>query len=144
MIHRLKIVLLLISTFLLAQCRTIAIQSESERRIVRFKEPMAPAEMLGVNYINLNIKMPGEYIKAFHAAYAAFAVDDNIPIEKRRAENYRIEFHQDHKSYKVDFIAKRTPSELGQLDGGSCVLGRDVTYVVDKETYLLLYKAYYK
>ena len=142
--YPLKLVLLLTATLSLTQCRTVTIESENRRQIARFKEPMAPAEMLGVNYLPSDILMPGEYMQVFGAAYGAFLVDADIPEHKRKVENYRIEFHKDNKHYKVSFIAKRTPSELGQLEGGESELGKDVTYVVDKKTFQVAYRIFYK
>ena len=140
-----KIVLLLASTLLITDCRTISLQSDEERRIARYKQLMATEEALvGTNFLPSELRMPGEYMKVFQAAYRAFLVDDDIPANKRRVENYRVKFHQDRKNYQVFFMAKRKPSEIGQLDGGSSELGRDVTYVVDKSTYQVVYRIFYK
>src|SRR5437764_4693125 len=79
----------------------------------------------------------GEYIKAFLTAYEAFKEEQGIPAEKRKLENYTVEFRHKGDSILVLFFAKRLPSEQG-LVGGESQLGRDVLYSVSNQDYRLL------
>lgn len=85
----------------------------------------------------------GEYMKAFLVAYEAFKTDPLIPEEKRRIENYGIEFRQRGDVYFVLFFAKRKPSER-ELDGGESELGKDVMYVIGKKDYKITTRQFYK
>ena len=44
--------------------------------------------------IPVEIKLNGEYLKAFLVAYSSFKDDDLIPDQKKQIENYHIEFRQ--------------------------------------------------
>ena len=134
-----KIALLVASALILTHCPTVPIQSESGRWAVRELAPIAPPELMGATYLISDIKMPGEYMKVFNIAYGAFLIDKDIPANKRSVENYRVELRQDSNNYEVNFIAKRNPAEIQRKDGGSGKLGRDITYIVNKKTYEVIY-----
>jgi len=88
-------------------------------------------------------KVSGEYMKAFLVAYEAFKTDPLIPEEKRRIENYSIEFRQRGDVYFIHFFAKRKPSER-ELEGGESELGKDVMFVIKKQDYKIAAKQFYK
>ncbi len=91
----------------------------------------------------VEVKVSGEYMKAFLVAYEAFKTDPLIPEEKRRIENYSIEFRQRGDAYFILFLAKRKPSER-ELEGGESELGKDVMYVIKKQDYKIAAKQFYK
>jgi hypothetical protein len=88
-------------------------------------------------------KVSGEHMKAFLVAYEAFKTEPLIPEEKRRVENYGIEFRQQGDVYFVLFLAKRKPSER-ELDGGESELGKDVMYIIKKQDYTIAARQFYK
>jgi hypothetical protein len=88
-------------------------------------------------------KLNGEYMRAFLVAYEAFKTDSLIPEEKRRIENYNIEFRQSRNVYFVLFFAKRKASER-ELEGGESELGKDVMYTIGKEDYKIIARQFYK
>lgn len=91
----------------------------------------------------VEVKLSGEYLKAFLAAYSAFTADAGIPADKRKIENYTIQFEQNEKYYLISFFAKRLPSE-SELDGGESQLGKDATYAIDKQTFQFFQRGFYK
>ena len=89
-------------------------------------------------------KVAGKYLKAFSEAYKAFLVDEEVPIDLRKIENYDVSFKEEAEGYVVDFIAHRTEQEkIGQQGGGSS-LGKDVTYILSKSHYVLTSRRYHK
>jgi len=84
----------------------------------------------------------GEHMKAFLVAYDAFRQDQLIPEEKRRIENYRIEFRETQAVYYILFFAKRDVTER-ELDGGESKLGKDVMYTITKGDYQLKARTFY-
>lgn len=133
---------LLLAIFLfLGQC-----QKSSEGKMGKLGTTPLPrneATMQEPKPLAVEGKVPGEYLKAFLVAHTTFAKDSEIQLNKRKIENYWVTFSQTPDSYKVDFFAKRKPSEL-DLDGGESELGRDVTYLVDKKTYQIVLRQFYK
>jgi hypothetical protein len=93
--------------------------------------------------IPIEIKVNGEYLKAFLAAYASFKDDPLIPEQKKQIENYQIEFRQKGDLYFVLFLAKRKPSEQ-ELAGGESELGKDVMYTVSKKDFKVVDRKFYK
>lgn len=85
----------------------------------------------------------GEYLKAFAAAHEAFKSDPLIPAEKKRLENYNVEFRQSGDLYHVLFSAKRLPHER-ELDGGESELGKDVMYTIRKADYQIVKRLFYR
>jgi hypothetical protein len=85
----------------------------------------------------------GEHMRAFLTAYDAFRQDPLIPEEKRKIENYRIEFRETSTVYYILFFAKRDASER-ELDGGESKLGKDVMYTISKGDYQLKARMFYK
>lgn len=85
----------------------------------------------------------GEHMKAFLTAYDGFRQDSLIPEEKRKIENYRIEFRETPTVYYILFFAKRDVSER-ELDGGESKLGTDVMYTISKGDYQLKARMFYK
>lgn len=84
----------------------------------------------------------GEHMKAFLVAYDAFSQDQLIPEEKRRIENYRVEFRETRSVYYILFFAKRDVTER-ELDGGESKLGKDVMYTISKGDYQLKARTFY-
>lgn len=87
--------------------------------------------------------LEGEYMKAFLAAHAAMQAESLIPEEKKRVENYVVDFRQSGDNYLVLFRAKRKPHE-GELEGGESELGKDVIYTVSKADYRVVKRLFYK
>lgn len=84
----------------------------------------------------------GEHMKAFLTAHDAFRQDAFIPEEKRKIENYRIEFRETPTVYYILFLAKRDASER-ELDGGESKLGKDVMYTISKGDYQLKVRKFF-
>ena len=93
--------------------------------------------------IPVEIKLNGEYLKAFLAAYSSFKDDPLIPDQKKQIENYQIEFRQRGDFYFVLFFAKRKPTER-ELEGGESELGKDVMYTISKADFKIVDKKFYK
>ena len=91
----------------------------------------------------IEAKVPGEYMKAFLAAYSAFKDDPLIREEKRNIENYQIEFRQRNDLIYVLLLAKRKAAET-EIDGGESELGRDVIYTVKKKAFTIVERKFYK
>lgn len=104
--------------------------------------PLANDKTEQVNYMESN-RLPGEYLRAFLVAHQAFLADEGIPPQKRKVENYWVEFSQEAKSYEVLFIAKRKPNER-ELDGGESELGKDVRFSISKDDYRVLSRRFFK
>lgn len=141
--NTLFVAVLLISSLMLSQCQT---QSSAYSAIGKSgMQAYSAVRNKGQNTMSLQTvdKVSGEYMKAFLVAYDAFKEDAEIPDEKKRMENYNIEFSQEGKYYSVFFYAKRKPSER-DLKGGQSELGRDVTYTISKENYKLLARVFHK
>ena len=88
-------------------------------------------------------KVSGEYMRAFLVAHNAFERDSEIPEEKRRIENYNVEFRQDTETYLISFFAKRIPPG-SMVVGGETEMGKDVTYAISKGDYQLIGRQFYK
>jgi hypothetical protein len=58
------------------------------------------------------VKISGEYMKAFLAAYKAFENDPSIVPRKKHIENYSIQFTEEETVYSILFFAKRLPRSL--------------------------------
>ncbi len=93
--------------------------------------------------IPVEIKLNGEYLKAFVAAYSSFKDDPLIPDQKKQIENYQIEFRQRGDLYFVLFLAKRKSTER-ELEGGESELGKDVMYTISKTDFKIVDKKFYK
>jgi hypothetical protein len=85
----------------------------------------------------------GEHMKAFLTAYDAFRQDPLIPEEKRKIENYKVEFRETPQVYYLLFFAKRDAGER-ELDGGESKLGQDVMYTISRGDYQLKKRMFYK
>jgi hypothetical protein len=88
-------------------------------------------------------KVDGKYLKAFSIAYASFKDDALIPEDKRKLENYQIEFREQGDHCFVLFLAKRKPNER-ELLGGESELGKDVLYTIDCKTFALVDRKFFK
>lgn len=93
--------------------------------------------------LDAEVRVGGEYLKAFAAAHEAFKSDPLIPAEKKRLENYNVEFRQSGDLYHVLFSAKRLPHER-ELDGGESELGKDVMYTIRKADYQIVKRLFYR
>jgi predicted small secreted protein len=93
--------------------------------------------------IPVEVSLNGEYVKAFLAAHEAMKAESLIPEEKKRIENYIVDFRQSGSNYLVLFRAKRKPQE-SELDGGESELGQDVIYTVSKADYRVVKRLFYK
>ena len=83
-------------------------------------------------------RIEGEFGKAFSAAYEAFRNDRDIPEGKKLIENYHIEFRQNQTAFFISFMAE--PVHIG----GESELGKDVTFAIDKKTYAIIGRNFYK
>jgi hypothetical protein len=86
----------------------------------------------------------GKYLKAFLEAYKAFLTDEEVPSNLRNLENYSVSFREDTKGYGIDFTAHRTEEEKTGQTGGGSSLGKDVSYVLSKDGYVVISRQYYK
>ena len=90
------------------------------------------------------VRVSGDFLKAFLVASDAFKKDAAIPERKKEIGNYTFEFRQDKNAYFVYFIPKLLPNEEGTTIGGESELGRWVTYAVRKSDYTILARQFYK
>lgn len=125
---------------LLSQCQQI--MSREGRSNMQALPTVIDANQDPLN-LPVDGKLNGEYMRAFLVAYEAFKTDSLIPEEKRRIENYNIEFRQSRNVYFVLFFAKRKASER-ELEGGESELGKDVMYTIGKEDYKIIARQFYK
>jgi hypothetical protein len=88
-------------------------------------------------------QLSGECLKAFLIAYESFKRDPDIDIQKRQIENYDVHFSESEQVYLILFFAKRLPNEI-HLKGGETGLGRDVEYAINKKTYQIVEKRFFK
>jgi len=99
-----------------------------------YQDPLAqPAE----------VSVTGEYMQAFLVAYEAFQKDVDIPREKKRIENYSIEFRQNSMSYTIFFFAKRGEAER-LSPGGESSLGKDVSFRIRKKDFQVIDRLFYR
>lgn len=113
-----------------------------ENQAITRNTPSNSSQAEKVNYMGSN-KLPGEYLKAFLAAHQAFLADEGIPPQKKKVENYWIEFSEAAKSYEVFYLTKRKSHE-SELDGGESELGKDVRFLVSKNDYSILSRQFFK
>lgn len=85
----------------------------------------------------------GEYLRSFLVAYDAFERDSDIPEQKRKLENYDVQFRQNGEAYYICFVAKRTPPGVA-VPGGGTEHGRDVTYEISKKDHQVVARRFYK
>jgi len=138
--HALKMATFLVLSLLLLQCRH-QVNGESQKEKDRgsiYETKIEPDPLPPVD-----VAISGEYLKAFSVAYEAFRNDVEIPEQKRKLENYRIEFRQKGDAYLMLFSAKRLPSE-SDIVGGESELGKDVLYRVSKRDYRMLGRNFFK
>ncbi|MBL8169370.1 MAG: hypothetical protein JNJ50_14535 [Acidobacteria bacterium] len=108
-----------------------------QKKNIRDGEKPLKDEMLPLRNI------PGEYMRAFLSAHEAFLADNEIPVQKKRIQNYEVSFSEEEKLIKVYFSAKRKPGELDSL-GGESELGKDVYYLIDQINFKVLSKKFMK
>lgn len=142
-----------IITGLLATLFTIGCQAGGQRQIAMTNTPERkdvtpmPVRNAATSQDPLDVPLKntvsGEHMKSFLTAYDAFMQDSLIPEEKRKIENYRIEFRETPAVYYILFFAKRDASER-ELDGGESKLGQDVMYTISKGDYQLKARKFYK
>lgn len=89
------------------------------------------------------MRVTGEQMKAFLAAYRSFSADPEIPREKRKIENYYLLFEEGDGYISITFAPKRKPGAPVR-PGGSNELGKAVTYKISKDKYRILKKSFYK
>lgn len=90
------------------------------------------------------IKLPGEFLKASMVAYLDFSKKINsylnepsqLALHLSDVSNYEINVSKDEKRYLVVFIPK--PLQTGHLKGGGA------EYVIDKKSFQIIDKTYFK
>ena len=139
--HRTHFGIALVSlAVLFSQCQQIT--SEAGRTKMESQPTNNSANQDPLN-LPVDGKISGNYMKAFLTAYDAFKADSLIPEDKKRIENYRIEFRQHGDVYFILFFAKRKPNERG-LEGGESELGKDVMYSIRKTDYQIIKRLFFK
>jgi hypothetical protein len=88
-------------------------------------------------------KLEGEYAKSFLVAYERFKTESLIPDEKKRVENYSVEFRENKNNIYVLFAAKLSPEE-SEIVGGESKLGKDVVYIIRKSDYQIVKRYFFK
>lgn len=83
-------------------------------------------------------RFDGVYARALLVAYDAFKSDRDIPEGKKQIENYNVELRQSSDLFFITFSAK--PLHIG----GESELGKDVTYTIEKATYQIVGRNFYK
>lgn len=87
-------------------------------------------------------EIEGPQITAIFVALTAFQQEPQIPMEKKKFENYRLQVRQDRESFFVSFQAKRDPNKI--YVGGETEVGVDITYVINKKEWSVKERVFYK
>lgn len=85
----------------------------------------------------------GRLLKSLIVVYEKFRTDEEIPEAKRIIENYEIEIKDSSTNYLIYLTGKRTSGDKGTR-GGESEIGKDVVYSVDKNTFQITGKAFFK
>src|SRR6266571_3082051 len=91
---------------LLAECQTRT-YPKSEELQLRQPPTIENNEQDPMNLPVVN-SIDGHHMKAFLTAFEAFKQDDNISLEKRKIENYDIQFRETNQYFFVLLLAKRS------------------------------------
>ena len=88
-------------------------------------------------------KLDGSLLKAVSIAYEKFRTDEDIPEAKRLIENYEVTVKDDSRQFFIYFIGRRTDRDSGTR-GGESEFGKDVVFSVEKKSFRLTGKAFFK
>ena len=91
----------------------------------------------------LKVKIKGIYLKLFTISYKAFLKDSDIVPEHKKIENYTIRIYEEKKYFHVDFDPKLDPDSKVVL-GGETPYGREVRYIIEKQTFKIKARNFYK
>jgi len=92
---------------------------------------------------NNEIILDGEKLIAWNICYSSFLKIEDLSKEEKKLENYEIEFHEDNKYYIILFSPKLLSEEKAK-SLNKMVLGRETKYWVDKQSFKIAKRLFYK
>lgn len=97
--------------------------------------------------IESEVKVSGEYMRAWNVAYSAFMEIDDLSDKEKELKYYDIEFSEDNDNYIV-FFFPRLISELFSKEEAKHynvrAIGRETRYWINKDTYKIVERLFYK
>nr|VFK64471.1 MAG: hypothetical protein BECKUNK1418G_GA0071005_10471 [Candidatus Kentron sp. UNK]VFK71102.1 MAG: hypothetical protein BECKUNK1418H_GA0071006_10511 [Candidatus Kentron sp. UNK] len=99
-----------------------------------------------VRKTNKRVLVPGNYLTAWQICYGDFQTIEDISEEQKRLQHYRIGFTEDNENYIVLFSGLMLPKMVNGKPEGLILgtVGRTTKYWVDKESFTISKRLFYK
>ncbi|HCE68181.1 MAG: hypothetical protein A2X82_15480 [Geobacteraceae bacterium GWC2_55_20] len=89
------------------------------------------------------LELTGSCIKALLVCYDDFKQIDSMSYEQRVLDNYKIKISENKKEYLIEYIPKLlSESEMKKIN--RMTIGRNIKYVVNKNTTKITKREFYK
>ncbi|RDH41230.1 hypothetical protein [Zooshikella ganghwensis] len=96
-----------------------------------------------INDHNIQISVKGDFLKAWQACHNDFMSIDDLTKEQKDLSQYTVTFSEEDSNYIILFEAKLLTSEQAKKYN-RIALGRDTKYVVNKESFKIVERIFYK
>lgn len=89
------------------------------------------------------IELPGNYFKAWMVCHGDFEQINNMSDEQKMLDNYMIKITENDIEYSIEYIPKLlTDPEIKRTN--RMTLGRNIKYIVNKNTMKITEREFYK